>query len=439
MMHLISFLINSPMNHTVGTWRQPGDQRLDGLGSMEYWKSVGRTLERGKFDAVFFADVPAAYDHYKDSTDTVVEKGVCWPNHDPLTVLNIIATVTERLGVVCTKSIAATPPYDLVRAMSTLDYVTGGRAGWNVVTGHLRAEHRALGLEQMEHDARYDRADEYLKVVHAFWNGIEPGAVIANRETGQFADPSLVKRVTFEGKYIRTDAVPPVLPSAQGRPVIFQAGSSARGQKFAIENAEIIFAIQPTETGMHKFMDEIRDTAKAAGAADPKVTFGIQVVLGGTEEEAKRHQKELADNVPLDAAMARLSGTLGVDFSKFDPDQPIVAQKTQASQGGMSTMAGEAGKPRMTLREAAMSAGISTTMIQVVGTPEQAASELERLWRETGCTGFNITPTTNNGSMDDFVDQVVPILQARNVFRKEYRYSTLRENLNDDCAADIPA
>ncbi|HWK68312.1 MAG TPA: NtaA/DmoA family FMN-dependent monooxygenase [Rhizobiaceae bacterium] len=432
MMHLISFLINSPMNHTIGTWRHPDDRRFQELGSMGYWKSVGRTLERGLFDAVFFADVPAAYDHYKDSTDTVVENGVCWPNHDPLTVLNIIASVTERLGVVCTKSIAATPPYDLVRAISTLDFVTGGRAGWNVVTGHLRAEHRALGLEQMEHDARYDRADEYLKVCHAFWNGIEPGAVIADRASGRFADPTLVKRVKFDGKYIRTNAVPPVLPSPQGRPVIFQAGSSSRGQKFAVENAEVIFAIQPTEAGMHKFMGEIRGTAKSAGAADPKVTFGVQVVLGGTEEQAKRHQMELADNVPLDAAMARLSGTLGVDFSKYDPDEPIVAQKTQASQGGMATMAGEAGKPRMTLRQAAMSAGISTTMLQIVGTPEQVASEMERIWRETGCTGFNVTPTINNGSMDDFVDQVVPLLQKKNVFRKEYRYATLRENLQDN-------
>jgi FMN-dependent oxidoreductase (nitrilotriacetate monooxygenase family) len=432
MMHLVSFLINSPMNHTIGTWRRDDDKRLPGLGSMDYWKSIGRTLERGLFDAVFFADVPAAYDNFKDSTDTVVENGVCWPNHDPLTVLNIIASVTERLGVVCTKSIAATPPYDLVRAMSTLDYVSGGRAGWNVVTGHLRAEHRALGLEQMEHDARYDRADEYLKICHAFWDGIEPGAIIADKTTGRFANPDRVKRVTFEGKYIRTNALPPVLPSAQGRPVIFQAGSSARGQEFAIRNAEIIFAIQPAEAGMHKFMGQIREVARSAGAPDPKVTFGVQIVLGGSEEEARNLQKELAGNVPLDAAMARLSGTLGVDFSKYDPDEPIVMQKTQASQGGMATAAGEAGKPRMTLRQAAMSAGISTTMLQIVGTPEQAASEMERIWRETGCTGFNITPTVNNGSMDDFVDHVVPLLQKRGVFRTEYRHSTLRGNLQDD-------
>lgn len=431
MMHLISFLINSSMNHTIGTWRRDDDQRLAGLGSMDYWKNLGRTLERGMFDAVFFADVPAAYDHYQDSSDIVVESGLCWPNHDPLTVLNIIASVTERLGVVCTKSIAATPPYDMVRAMSTLDYLTGGRAGWNVVTGHLRAEHRALGLEQMEHDARYDRADEYLQACHAFWNGVEPGAIIADKATGRFADLSKVKRINFEGKYIRTSAMPPVLPSAQGRPVLFQAGSSARGQAFAVENAEIIFAIQPTEAKMKKFMDEIRQTAKDAGAPDPKVTFGVQVVLGGTEEEAKRHQKELADNVPLDAAMARLSGTLGVDFSKYDPDEPIVMQKTQGSQGGMKSVSGE-GKSAMTLRQAAMSAGISTMMPQIVGTPEQVAAEMERLWRETRCCGFNVTPTVNDASIVDFVDHVVPLLQQRNVFRKEYRHTTLRANLNDD-------
>jgi len=434
MMHLVSFLINSTMNHTIGTWRRPDDDRFEGLGSMDYWKDVGRTLERGLFDAVFFADVPAAYDHYKDSTDAVVENGLCWPNHDPLTVLNIIASVTDHLGVVSTKSIAATPPYDLVRAISTLDYVTGGRAGWNVVTGHLRAEHRALGLEQMEHDARYDRADEYLKVVHAFWNGIQPGAIIADKATGRFAEASKVKRVEFDGKYIRTSAVPPVLPSPQGRPVIFQAGSSSRGQRFAVDNAEVIFAIQPAEDSMHRFMGQIREVATTAGAPDPKVTFGVQVVLGGTEQEARGLQKELADNVPFEAAISRLSGTLGVDFSKFDPDQPIVSQKTEASQGGMATMSGEIGKRRQTLREVAMSAGISTNMHQIVGTPEQVAGEMERIWRETGCMGFNITPTTNNKSIHDFVDQVVPLLQKKGVYRKEYRHKTLRGNLEDNGA-----
>lgn len=434
MMHLISFLINSPMNHTIGTWRRPDDDRLEGMGSMDYWKDLGRTLERGLFDAVFFADVPAAYDHYKDSTDAVVESGLCWPNHDPLAVLGIIASVTEHLGVVSTKSIASIHPYDLVRSISTLDYITGGRVGWNVVTGHLRAEHRALGLEQMEHDARYDRADEYLKVVHAFWNGIEPGAIIADKKTGRFADASRVHRVDFQGKYIHTSAIPPVLPSAQGRPVIFQAGSSSRGQKFAIENAEVIFAIQPAEDSMQRFMSQINGVAQSIAAPDPKVTFGVQVVLGGTEQEAKAFQKELADAVPFEAAISRLSGTLGVDFSKFDPDQPIVEQKTQASQGGMATMAGEIGKRRLTLREVAMSAGISTNMYQFVGTPEQVADEMERVWRETGCFGFNITPTTNNKSIHDFVDQVVPLLQKKGVFRKEYRHKTLRGNLEDTAA-----
>ncbi len=431
MMHLISFLINSPINHTIGSWRQPDDGRVSGLGSMEYWKDVGRTLERGCFDAVFFADVPAAYDQFRDGTDEVVRYGVCWPNHDPMTILNIIGSVTERLGLVATKSISAMTPYDLVRSVSTLDFISGGRAGWNVVTGHLRAEHRAQGLEQMAHDKRYDRADEYLKACHAYWDAIAPDAIIADRETGIFADPEKVKRVDFEGEFIKTSAIPPVLPSAQGHPVLFQAGSSSRGQLFAIRNAEVIFAIQTAEEGMHRFMGQIRDVAKKEGAPDPKVTFGIQVVLGGTQEEAERNRKALADNVPLDAAMARLSGTLGVDFSQFDPDKPLVEQDTEASQGGMAMLAAAVGDKRLTLREAALSAGVSTNMLQIVGTPEHAANELERLWKETGCLGFNVTPTVNNDSMHDFVDQVVPLLQKKGVFRSGYKHATLRDNLND--------
>jgi FMN-dependent oxidoreductase (nitrilotriacetate monooxygenase family) len=428
-MHLFSFILNSPINHTVGSWASPEDDRIEGLGSVDYWRKLGETLERGRFDAVFFADIPAAYDNYRDSSDDTVRYGVCWPNHDPMIALTLVASATKHLGLVVTKSVSAMHPYDLVRSLSTLDYISGGRVGWNVVTGHLRAEHRAFGLTQMEHDQRYDRAEEYLSICRALWNGIEPDAIVLDKDNAIFADPSKVKRLQHEGTYLSCDAVPPVLPSAQRSPVLFQAGSSSRGQKFAIENAEAIFAVQHTETGMHKFMKDLRELAESEGVSVPKVTFGVQVVLGDTPEKAEQHRREMAEHVSLDGSLARLSGTLGIDFSTQEIDEPLTMQKTQAGQGSFKTKTSD---PNLkTLREVAMLNGTSTSMMQIVGTAEHVAAELERLWRETGCFGFNMTPTTSNDSTERFVDQVVPLLQQRGVLRTEYSATTLRGNLLD--------
>lgn len=429
-MHLFSFIMHSPINHTVGSWALPDDDRLEGLGSTDYWKRMGETLERGCFDAAFFADIPAAFDQYKDSADDAVRYGVCWPSHDPLVPLAIMAGATKHLGLVMTKSISAISPYYLVRSLSTLDYISGGRVGWNVVTGHVRAEHRAAGLDmQMDHDARYDRADEYLDICRALWSGIEPDAIIADKESGVYADPERVNRVSHHGAYLDIEATPPVLPSAQGHPVLFQAGSSARGQAFAINNAEAIFAVQHRLEGMKKFMADVAELAESEGRPEPRVTFGVQIVLGDTDEQAEELRQQLADNVNLDGALARLSGTLGIDFSQHNLDEPLQMQKTQGGQGSMKTKTDGPGLG--TLRDLALFNGTSTSMPQIVGSPETVAAKLEEIWRETGCFGFNITPTTSHKSVEDFVDRVVPVLQTNGVLRTEYADTTLRGNMED--------
>jgi long-chain alkane monooxygenase len=163
-MHLISFLINSPINHTILSWSDPADERLEMLGSLKRWQQLAKTYERGLFDGIFFADTPGVFDRYKERSDEAVRYGVCWPPHDPVVLLSALAAATERLGLAVTLSISANHPYQAVRSLSTLDYLSGGRIGWNIVTGHLRGEHRALGLDQLDHDARYDRADEYMDV-----------------------------------------------------------------------------------------------------------------------------------------------------------------------------------------------------------------------------------------------------------------------------------
>jgi FMN-dependent oxidoreductase (nitrilotriacetate monooxygenase family) len=428
-MHLISFLINSPINHTILSWADPADERLEALGSLKRWQSLAQTYERGLFDGVFFADTPGVFDRYKERSDEAVRYGVCWPSHDPVVLLSALAAATERLGLAVTWSVSATHPYQVVRSLSTLDYLSGGRVGWNIVTGHLRGEHRALGLEQLEHDARYDRADEYMEICHALWRGIQEGAVLADRPSGIFAEPAKVDVIRYEGTHFRCHTVPPTLPSPQGRPVLFQAGTSGRGQRFGLKHADVMFSIQPHMSGMRGFMQQLHDAAREAARPAPKVTFGIQPIVGGTETEARRRLDELTSRIPLEAALSRLSGSLGVDFSRMDLDLPLEEQKTQASQGLMKVMSASFENRRFTLREAAIRWGLAVGIPQVVGTPEQVAEKLENIWRETGCHGFNVTPTITPSSVEEFVDEVVPILQKRGVYRTEYAGKTFRENL----------
>jgi FMN-dependent oxidoreductase (nitrilotriacetate monooxygenase family) len=428
-MHLISFLINSPINHTILSWSDPKDERLGALGNLKQWQRLAQTYERGLFDGIFFADTPGVFDRYKERSDEAVRYGVCWPSHDPVVLLSALAAATDRLGLAVTLSISATRPYQAVRSLSTLDYLSGGRIGWNIVTGHLRGEYRALGIDQIDHDVRYDRADEYMDVCRAMWSGVKNGAVLADRQSGIFADPAKVDVIKYQGTYFRCHTVPPTLPSRQGHPVLFQAGSSGRGQRFAVKNADVVFSIQPHMTGMKTFMQQLHAAADEAATPAPKVTFGMQPILGGTEAEAKRRLEELSSRIPLEAALSRLSGSLGVDFSKMELDRPLEEQKTQGSEGLMKAMSASFENKRFTLREAAMRWGLAVGIPQIVGTPEQVADQLEAIWRETGCHGFNLTPTITPSSVEEFVDEVVPILQRRGIFRKEYAGETFRENL----------
>jgi alkanesulfonate monooxygenase SsuD/methylene tetrahydromethanopterin reductase-like flavin-dependent oxidoreductase (luciferase family) len=212
--------------------------------------------------------------------------------------------------------------------------------------------------------------------------------------------------------------------------VLFQAGSSGRGQQFALKHSDVVFSIQARPEAMKAFVEKLDASSKSEGRAEPpKVVFGIQCVLGGTEAEARRRQAGIFDRIPLDAALSRMSGTLGIDFSKIDLDTPLAANTTDASRGMLMALANMTGDGNATARDAARVFGATAGMPQLVGTPEQVADQLEHLWRLSGCHGFNITPTTNFRSVENFVDEVVPLLQARGIFRTDYESDTLHDNL----------
>ncbi len=430
-MHLMQMLIHTACTHTLLGWADPKDEQLEGLQDFAYWQNLARTLERGKFDGVFFADSPATHAVYKSSVVPSVQYGASWPNHDPMPLVAIMAAATKHLGIGVTLSTTGTTPYLATRRISTLNYLSRGRVGWNIVSGFSNAEHMANGMGvQMAHDERYDQADEFMAICYELWNSVPRDAILKNATTGQFADPAKIKQVDFKGKYLSCKAVAPVLPSDYGLPLLFQAGSSGRGMKFAMDHAEIIFAIQGHVTGMKKSMEQLRVASKEHGkGSEPKVLYGLQPIVRSTELEAKQRAEELKERIPLDAILARLSGVFGVDLSKFDPEMPLSEMDTQASRGLMSATLTAADGKAVTLRAAAAQWALSVAIPQVIGTPEQVANEIEHAWRETGCYGFNLSPTTNPDSVDDFVDQVVPILQKRGVYRTEYEGETFRQNL----------
>jgi FMN-dependent oxidoreductase (nitrilotriacetate monooxygenase family) len=416
------------------SWAHKDDRRLEMMGDIHLWQDYARTLERGLFDGIFFADTPGVFDRYKDRMDEALKYGLCWPTHDPVVLLSALAAATGNLGLAATISTGPHHPYHVVRQLSTLDYLSHGRIGWNIVTGHLRGEHRAFGLPEMEHDQRYDRAEEYMQVCYKLWDSVPPEAILADKEKGEFADPSKITAVDHHGEYFDCETVSPAWPSAQDRPVLFQAGTSPRGLKFAVRHADVIFAIQPELASMKKFMADYKAIAKKhGGGREPGIALGVQAIIGGTEEEAHGLAKELEDRIPLEAGLARLSGTLGNDFSQFDPDKPIEELATTGSQGLMTAMTKGFEGP-VTIRQVAARYGMAIGKPQLIGTPEQVADQLEHVWRETGCHGFNLTPSINPGSMEDFVDQVVPILQKKRIYRTEYTGSTFRENLLEEAA-----
>jgi FMN-dependent oxidoreductase (nitrilotriacetate monooxygenase family) len=429
--HLNLILSYTPVSHLQMSWVHPQDAQASGLFSAAYWKDLAVTLERGRFDGVFFADLLSVPDAGAGSAEAVMRQGSNYPRQDPMPLIALMADATKHLGFGVTLTTAGTPPFLAVRRMTTLDNLTGGRVGWNVVTSHQKSDHQALGFTQPAHDDRYDQAEEYLEICYRLWDGFPREAVIVDKSSGTFIDTGKIRKVEYEGRYYSCHAYPVTPCSPQGRPLIFQAGQSGRGMLFATKHADAIYALQPNIEFMKKFMSQVRSAAAQNGKTiQPKVFFGVQPFLGGTEEEARRRYEELRDNVRLETALNRLSGMIGVDLSEYDLDGPLQNFETEASRGLLAATLGSMEGRSPTIREAAIHWGMAIGMMpQFIGSPEQVADRIEEFWRESGAYGMSISPTVSPLSVEEFVDQVVPILQKRGLIRTEYAGSTYRENL----------
>jgi FMN-dependent oxidoreductase (nitrilotriacetate monooxygenase family) len=325
-------------------------------------------------------------------------------------------------------------PYLLARRFSTLDHLTEGRIGWNIVTGYLDSAARAMGLtEQIAHDERYDRADEYLDVVYKLWEGSwEEDAVVRDRAARVFADPHKVHKVQHHGRYYNVEGYHLSEPSPQRTPVLYQAGSSGRGQVFAIRHAECVFVSSQSKPGTRKLVDALRQQAVEAGRnpADLKVFMGVTVVVGRTTAEAEAKFAEYARHASPEAGLAHFAAGSGVDYSKFDPDDELAAPGGQKSRGIESSVQRVTdGKSGWTVRRLLDELKLGGRYTTIVGDPVQVADALESWVNEADVDGFNLTRTVTPESYEDFIDLVIPELQARGAYKTAYADGTLREKL----------
>lgn len=440
-MHFAVILLHCPMHHSVGSWRLPRSLVGYNYARPPFWQDVARILERGKFDMLFLADGIGVSDRYGHSIETTIRYGVQCPTHDATPLIPLMAPVTSRLGLAATISTAYLPPQYMARQLATLDHLTDGRVGWNVVTTPLETE-----MEKYSHDERYDRADEYLDVCNKLWSSWEPDAVIMDRESGIFADPAKVHPINHQGKYFTVKGPLQVAPSPQGRPVIIQAGQSERGLEFAAKHAEAVFAVHQTPAAMKKVYTDLKARAKRYGRepGNLKVLWGLMPIIGETEQAARAKERALIEAVPPLGGLTQLATHIGYDLSQVPLDASLEEFEAENGEGllqmlshglgiqGLATMlkTENLGKS-VTVAEAAQFYG-SGIGPKLIGTPTQVADQLENIFDEVGGDGFMLITHYLPGCLEEFVEMVVPLLQQRGRFRKDYTGATLREHLNQD-------
>jgi len=431
-MHLVAFLMTGPTCHHHGAWRHR-ETDIDDILSPGRYEHIARVLEAGCFDALFFADILGLYDIYDGKIDTIVGRGGQICLLDPAMVLPIMARATSRIGLGLTYSSTFNHPYQIARMLASLDHLSGGRVAWNVVASTSTLEAQNFGMDEIPgRAARYDRADEVLEACWALWDSWEEGALVLDKASGTFADPSRVHYANYAGKWIRTRGPLTTPRCPQGRPVIMQAGSSDRGRDFGARWGELIFTLQHRKSDMQAFYTDIKSRMRARGRAPEECAIlpSIDVVLGETESIARERADHVNSLVDTQLGLALISGHIGLDLSKYDPDQPLADVALEVgSRGSFDVILQGTEAEGLTLGEAARRFGTSELCPQVVGTPEMVADYLTDLFENEACDGFILTPTTFPGMFEQFCRTVVPLLQKRGVFRERYTGTTLREHL----------
>ena len=419
-------------NFTPDAWRDPfgqGGQPWDG----EFYVDVARALERACFDFVLYEDKLMVSETYRGSAEGCLRGGVIAPKHDPLPLTVAVGMATRNLGVVATLSTLGYPPFLLARAASTVDSLTKGRFGWDIVTSAEELAAQNFGLDALPpRELRYDMAEEYMQVVNGLFDGWAPDAVVLDRENGIYADHTKVKPINHVGRFYKVRGPLNSVRSPQGRPVYVQAGSSPKGRDFGAKHSDVILSPASGIADMKEFRDDIRARAGKFGRDpdDVKVIFAINPVLGETEEEAKAKERNMV-NAPgfIDDQLASISAITDIDFSVYDVDKPLPERLVTNGEQGTLDRFQQWGSGK-TLRQLAES-GLASDL-DLTGTPDQVAERLGEVMDQVGGDGFFVCQPFLRSSRRyvlEITDGLVPALQKRGLMRTGYGGTTFRDNL----------
>lgn len=434
-MTLVAFLQAQNCSNYTASWRHP-DTAPDFM-TPQYYQRIARTLEAGKFDLAFFDDRLALPDIYNDDYAETVRHGIRAVKMDLPSILMAMGLCTKHLGLGATYSTTYYEPFHVARVFATLDLMTAGRAAWNVVTSLNDTEAANFGRDQMlDHDLRYDRADEFMEIVHGHWDSWEDGAIVQDKATGFFADPDKVHRLDYAGRWLRSRGPFTVPRSAQGHPVIIQAGQSGRGREFAARWAELVFVIHPNIEFAKRSYKEFKQAVANQGRtpASVRIAPAIYSVVGETQTIAE-DKLALIDGLakPIDA-LTLLSEVLNFDFGTKGMDDPFTAEDLASAtglQGILDRVIRLSGCANPTVRDFLHFSGRGTIreLPMFAGSPAMVADQLEEWFAGEACDGFVLAATHMPGSYEDFARLVVPELQRRGLFRSEYPGDTLRDTL----------
>ncbi len=429
---LNAFTMNCTGHMAPGLWRHPRDQSAR-YTSLTHWLELARLLERGLFDGIFLADVLGPYDVYQGTADAALRQGVQTPVNDPLLLVPAMAAVTEHLGFGVTCSLTYEHPYPFARRASTLDHLTGGRFGWNIVSSYLDSAARNFGMpKQTKHDDRYDLGEEYLEVCYKLWEqSWEEDAVRRDRDAGIFAEPGRVHGIGHVGPNFRVPGFHLSEPSPQRTPVLYQAGASKRGRDFAARHAECVFVGAPSPGIVRGYVQDLRRRAAEYGRDPEKILFFALAtpVLGESADAAEAKLREYRAHIDFQGALALMSGWTGVDLGAYRPEQELRSEGTDANQSALDSFTVADPDRRWTVREIAEYVGLGGRGPVFVGTPAAVADDLERWRAEAGVDGFNLASAVMPETFADVVDLLVPELQRRGVYKTAYRPGALREKL----------
>ncbi len=431
----------NPSFQAFGLWAHPRDHAAE-YTKLGYWAEYARLLERGLFDNLFIADVYGFPNVYKGNADAALRNGSQAPSLDPAVILSGMAAATQDLCFTMTGSATYERPYSFARRLSTLDHMTDGRVGWNIVTSYLKSGAEAMGLDGLiPHDRRYDMADEFCEGVYRLWEeSWADGSLVKDKESRVYANPDLIEEIDFQGDFHRFKAIHAVEPSPQRTPVLFQAGGSERGRRFAATHAEGVYLNGTTPQLVAAKVAAIKKELEAVGRSPDSVKFfcGVSMFVDETESAARARYDDYLRYSSFEGLISTMSGIMGIDLDKYPLDEKIVYEENDANRSAleMFTRGND-----WTLRQVLDEKALCGTNVAIVGDPTQVADELERWMDEGDIDGFNIARIVAHETMESFIDLVVPILQERGRYKTAYAPGTFRQKLFgiERIPADHPA